>query len=302
MQRKASNEPLLTKPITSALGCVTPVLVVPGVWSKSDLIFQARHVASMVTHNASFNCDAAKVLVTAKGWKQRDTFLKILHQELAAIPARKAYYPGAKERYQAFLDQYPQAQPLVYADEESIPWTVIPQVPANTGEYALNHEAFCGLLAEVTLDAQNPEEFLAKAVNFANQKVKGTLSCVLLVHPKTEKAYSAEIDRAIANLRYGGIGVNVWTGIIYALGLTTWGAFPGNTLTDIGSGRGVVHNAYMFDHPQKSVVRSPFRIFPTPAWFATHNNLLQLGQRVTAFEAYPTWRKLLNVVFAALKG
>lgn len=302
LQRKASNQPLLKKPITSELGCVTPVLVVPGVWSKSDLIFQARHVASMVTHNASFNCDAAKVLVTAKGWKQRDTFLEILHQELAAIPTRKAYYPGARERYEAFLDQYPQAQALVYADEESIPWTVIPQVPPKTGEYALNHEAFCGLLAEVTLDAEDPGEFLAKAVNFANQKVKGTLSCVLLVHPKTEKAYSAEIDRAIANLRYGGIGVNVWTGIIYALGLTTWGAFPGNTLTDIGSGRGVVHNAYMFDHPQKSVVRSPFRIYPTPAWFATHKNLLQLGQRVTAFEAYPTWGKLLDVVFAALKG
>ncbi|WP_392481854.1 aldehyde dehydrogenase family protein [Nostoc sp. C110] len=302
LQRKASNQPLLKKPITSELGCVTPVLVVPGVWSKSDLIFQARHVASMVTHNASFNCDAAKVLVTAKGWKQRDTFLEILHQELAAIPTRKAYYPGARERYEAFLDQYPQAQALVYADEESIPWTVIPQVPPKTGEYALNHEAFCGLLAEVTLDAEDPGEFLAKAVNFANQKVKGTLSCVLLVHPKTEKAYSAEIDRAIANLRYGGIGVNVWTGIIYALGLTTWGAFPGNTLTDIGSGRGVVHNAYMFDHPQKSVVRSPFRIYPTPAWFVTHKNLLQLGQRVTAFEAYPTWGKLLDVVFAALKG
>ncbi|MBD2525901.1 aldehyde dehydrogenase family protein [Nostoc sp. FACHB-133] len=302
LQRKASNQPLLKKPITSELGCVTPVLVVPGVWSKSDLIFQARHVASMVTHNASFNCDAAKVLVTAKGWKQRDTFLEILHQELAAIPTRKAYYPGARERYEAFLDQYPQAQALVYADEESIPWTVIPQVPPKTGEYALNHEAFCGLLAEVTLDAEDPGEFLAKAVNFANQKVKGTLSCVLLVHPKTEKAYSTEIDRAIANLRYGGIGVNVWTGIIYALGLTTWGAFPGNTLTDIGSGRGVVHNTYMFDHPQKSVVRSPFRIYPKPAWFAKHKNLLQLGQRVTAFEAYPTWGKLLDVVFAALKG
>ncbi len=67
---------------------------------------------------------------------------------------------------------------------------MIPQVPPKTGEYALNHEAFCGLLAEVTLDAEDPGEFLAKAVNFANQKVKGTLSCVLLVHPKTEKAHS----------------------------------------------------------------------------------------------------------------
>jgi acyl-CoA reductase-like NAD-dependent aldehyde dehydrogenase len=300
--RQAINQPLLTKPITSALGCVTPVLVVPGSWSKSDLIFQARHIASMVTHNASFNCDAAKVVITAKGWKQRETFLALLHQELAAIPTRKAYYPGAWERYQAFLAQYPQAKPLVAGDEEHIPWTVIPDVPALPGEYALNHEAFCGVLAEVSLDAHNPGEFLAQAVNFANQNIKGTLSCVLLIHPQTAKTYSLEIDRAIADLRYGGIGINVWTGIIYALGVTTWGAFPGNPLTKIGSGRGVIHNTYMFDHPQKSVVYAPFRISPTPAWFANHKNLLPLGQQITSLEAHPTWERLLGVVLAALRG
>jgi hypothetical protein len=302
LQRKEVNEPLLKKPITSQLGCVTPVFVVPGLWSKSDLLFQARHVASMVTHNASFNCDAAKVLVTAKGWKQRDAFLTLLHQELAAIPNRQAYYPGAKERYQAFLDHYPQAQALTCADQESIPWTVIPDISPTLGEYALNHEAFCGLLAEVSLDAHEPGEFLAKAVNFANQKVKGTLSCVLLVHPATEKAYSTEIDQAIADLRYGAIGVNVWSAIVYALGSTTWGAFPGNPLTNIGSGRGVVHNTYLFDYPQKSVVRSPFRIFPTPGWFVTNKNLLELGKRITAFEANPQWYRLPGLILAALKG
>jgi acyl-CoA reductase-like NAD-dependent aldehyde dehydrogenase len=31
--RRATNQPLLQKPITSELGCVTPVLVVPGKWS-----------------------------------------------------------------------------------------------------------------------------------------------------------------------------------------------------------------------------------------------------------------------------
>ena len=40
--------------------------------------------------------------------------------------------------------------------------------------------------------------------------------------------------------------------------------FPGHTLEDIQSGRGVVHNAFLFDHPQKSVVYLPLRIKPTP--------------------------------------
>ena len=300
-RRKAVNEPL-SKPISSELGCVTPVLVVPGPWSEADIAFQARHVASMVAHNASFNCVAAKAVVTAKGWDQREAFLARLHQELAAIPPRQAYYPGAQQRYQAFLDHYPQSQALAPRTEQIVPWTVIPEVSPEQEEYALTHEAFCGVLAEVTLDVVDAGEFLTQAVDFVNQKVWGTLSCVLLVHPETQKAYAAELEEAIATLRYGGIGLNVWTGINYSLGVTTWGAFPGHSLTDICSGRGVVHNTYLFDHPQKSVVRAPFRIMPTPAWFVTHKNLLQLGKRLTAFEAAPTWDKFLSVILAAIKG
>ena len=38
-----------------------------------------------------------------------------------------------------------------------------------------------------------------------------------------------------------------------------WGAFAGDqTLADVGSGLGGVHNSYLYDHPQKAVVRTPF--------------------------------------------
>jgi len=301
-ERKATHAPLLSKSITSELGCVTPILVVPGNWSEADIGFQARHIAAMVAHNASFNCTAGKVVVTAKRWQQREAFLQQFHQELAKTPVRQAYYPGAQQRYQAFLDHYPQAQALAPREEVIVPWTVIPDVPAESGEYALMTEAFCGVLAEVALDVADAGEFLTQAVDFANEQVWGTLSCVLLVHPATRKANAAALEGAIANLRYGGIGVNVWTGVDFLLGVTTWGAFPGHPLNDIQSGRGVVHNTYLFDHPQKSVVRAPFRIFPTPAWFATHKNLRQLAQRLAAFEAAPGWGKLLGVILAAIKG
>ncbi|NJP12001.1 MAG: aldehyde dehydrogenase family protein [Leptolyngbyaceae cyanobacterium RU_5_1] len=300
-QRQATHAPLVDKPITSELGCVTPILIVPGDWSAADLAFQARHVASMVAHNASFNCVAAKVVVTATGWKQRDEFLNQLHQELAKTPSRKAYYPGAKQRYQAFLDRYPQAQALGDTRRD-VPWTVIPDVPADAAEYALNIEAFCGVLAEVSLDASDATEFLTKAVEFANESVWGNLSCALLIDAKTQKHCRAELETAIAQLDYGAIGVNVWTGMNFLLSAVTWGAFPGNLLTDVRSGRGVVHNTYLFEHPQKSVVRAPFRIFPTPIWFADHKNLLQVAQRFAAFEVAPSVGKFLGVVLAALKG
>jgi acyl-CoA reductase-like NAD-dependent aldehyde dehydrogenase len=301
-QRKAENQPLLTKPITSELGCVTPILVVPGQWSPADLKFQARHVASMIAHNASFNCLSGKVIITAKGWPQREEFLEQLRQVLAHTPSRQAYYPGAQSRYQAFLDRYPQALPLGDRTPKIVPWTLIPDVAPSAGEYALTEEAFCGILAEVSLEAADAADFLNQSVQFTNDVLWGSLSCVVLIDPATQKKYRTELEGAIANLRYGGIGVNAWTGAVFLLGATTWGAFPGNTLDNIGSGRGVVHNTYLFDHPQKSVLRAPFRIWPTPIWFVDHRNLKELAQRFADLQAKPTFINFTRVVLAALKS
>jgi acyl-CoA reductase-like NAD-dependent aldehyde dehydrogenase len=299
---KANCQPVTAKPITSELGCVTPILVVPGNWSKSELQFQARHIASMVAHNASFNCAAANVVITAQGWHQHDDFLQQLRQELAKIPPRKAYYPGAYHRYQTFLDRYPHAQVLSPQIEDSVPWTLIPDVPADASEYALQTEAFCGVLAEVGLDVTTADEFLAQAVPFVNEQVWGNLSCVVLVDPRTQKEWALNLQQAIAQLRYGAIGINVWSGVIYAIGDLTWGAFPGNPLDNISSGQGVVHNAYLFDHPQKSVLSAPFRIYPLPFWFANHRNLRRLAQRVVELQANPTWSKFAQVIWEAIKG
>ncbi len=301
-ERKAANNPRITKPITSELGCVTPILVVPGKWSKSDMTFQARHVAATIAHNASFNCASGQVLVTAADWAQRDEFLAAVRRELAATPSRKAYYPGAQARYRSLLDKYPQSEPLGASSSEIVPWTLIPNVPAVTGEYALTEEAFCGVLVEVSIDALTATDFLDRAVDFANDRLWGTLSCTVLIDDRTQQQYHHELDDAIAHLKYGAIGINIWSAMLFYFGSTTWGAYPGNTLSDIGSGIGCVHNTYLFDRPQKSIVYAPFRIFPTPAWFATHKNLLGMAKHLLKFEAYPTWQNLPAVIMAALRG
>jgi len=301
-RRKASGERKNDKPFTAELGCVTPVLVVPGPWSESDLRFQARHVAGMVAQNASFNCNAAKVVVTARGWGERRRFLDAVHETLRKTPARKAYYPGARERYQGFLEHYPKAESLGTAGADAVPWTVIPDVPSGAGEYALTTEAFCGVLAETDVDTADPGVFLKEAVALANERLWGTLSMCLLIHPATEKAFAKELDQAIADLRYGGIGVNVWPGLLYGLVSTTWGAYPGHTPEDIQSGSGVVHNSYLFDFPEKSVLRAPFRIRPTPVWFADHRTLAVVGRRITELEGSPTWLNVVKVAAAALRG
>ncbi len=301
-ERKQAARPRVDKEVTAELGCVTPVLVVPGRWSAAELEFQARHVASMVTHNGSFNCTAAKVLLIARGWPQRGAFLAALADAMTKMPPRYAYYPGAEARYAEFVRHYPQAQALGADGRGVVPWTFIPDVTPAGEDYALRNEAFCGVLAEVSLDASDPVDYLRKAVRFANDRVWGSLSCVVLVHPRTARRHHAAVEQALADLRYGNIGVNVWTGANFTLGVTAWGPYPGNRSEEIGSGRGWVHNTYLFDYPQKSIVRGPFRPRPKPIWFGDHRTLLEVGRRLVPFEAAPSWLKLPGLFVAAIRG
>jgi hypothetical protein len=256
----------------------------------------------MVGHNGSFNCNAAKVLIVAEGWAHRDAFLKQVKEELSKMPSRRAYYPGAQQRYAAFMERYVQAQPLSASGPEIVPWTFIPGVEAKKGEYALTQEAFCGVLAEVSLPGSTAGDFLPNAVRFANDEVWGTLSCCMIVHPSTEKQFPEVVDAAIAHLRYGGIGINCWAGLIFGSIALSWGAYPGHTLEDIRSGIGSVHNSFLIDNPHHSVMRAPFRIAPYPLWFANHKNLTGLGKALAKMEESPGFFRLLGVLVQAFQG
>ena len=298
-----AGTPRLTKPISSELGCVTPVIVVPGRWSEKDLDFQAANVATMVANNASFNCNAAKLLVTSRRWPQRMEFLRRVERVLASLPEREAYYPGADLKYDEFLAAHPEARPLASRRQGSIPWTTIFDVdPDDTEDIVFKREAWCGVLAETTLGGQDGFGYLRRAVDFVNDHVWGTLSCVVLIHPDTQQQLGSRFEQAIADLRYGSICVNHWAALSYGLGYTTWGAYPGHTLEDIGSGRGVVHNTLMFDSPQKSVVYGPFSAFPKPPWFSTHRRSHQVGRSLARFEQSPSLTRALGVVYHALRA
>ena len=301
-QRKASGTRQNTKPITSELGAVSPVLVVPGPWSDDDIDFQARQVTAMVAQNASFNCNAGKVLLLAEGWEQKQQFLDALRRQLTQTPPRRSYYPGAQDRYQAFLDNYPQAEVFGERSEEVVPWTLITGVGTGPAEYATRNEAFCGVLAVVELPVASASDYLSSAVEFSNETMWGTLSCNVLIHPKAEKELGAAFDQAIADLRYGAIGINCWSGLVYGLVNTTWGAFPGHSLEDIQSGRGTVHNSLFLDHPQKSVARAPWRLRPAGLWFVDHKNLLATARKLVDFELKPSWLKVPGVAAEALRG
>jgi len=351
-RRRERGAPLLAKPISAELGNVSPVIVVPapppaagsgsgsgagagaalGSYGAADLAYHAENLVTMVTNNAGFNCNATRVVIQHAASPDRERLLDAVRERLARVPARRAYYPGAADRYRAFVAAHPEAERFGAtagalgepgepgipgepgapgepggrgAPADRLPWTLIPHLdPGARGDICYTTEAFCGLFAETAIAAGGIPEYLERAVAFANDSLWGTLNATLIVPPAAlaDPAIAAAVERAIADLRYGTVSVNHWAAIGYGLVVTPWGAYPGHTAQDIQSGTGVVHNTLMFSRVQKSVVRAPFHARPKPAWFADHRTASRLTPRLVRFEADPSPAKLPGIFSLALRG
>jgi hypothetical protein len=306
-QRKARIAPLLRKPISAELGNVSPVIVVPapGGYRDADLAYQAENLVTMLTNNAGFNCNAARVIIQHAASADRERLLAAVRALLARVPPRRAYYPGASERYHAFVAAHPEAERFGAEAGDQLPWTLISKLdPGARGDICYSTEAFCGLFAETAIGAGSVAEYLDRAAAFANDSLWGTLNVTLVVPPAaaSDPEVAAAVERAIAELRYGTVAVNHWAAIGYGLVVTPWGAYPGHTAQDVQSGTGVVHNTLMFSRVQKSVVRAPFHARPKPAWFATHRTAARLTPRLVRFEAEPSPAKLPGIFSLALRG
>lgn len=315
-RRKERDEPEIDKRVTSELGGVGPVVVVPGPWSEADIRFQAEHVATIKMHNAGFNCIAGQVLVLPSDWALRDALVHAVRRVLRELPDRPAYYPGAEDRARAACEAYPGAVERLGPSGARL---LLPHVPADAGEqHAFASEFFGAALAVTPLPGgapgENPGDFLDRAVNFCNQRLLGSLGMSILIHPRTAEELGGRLEEAVARLRYGTVGVNTWSGVGFLIAQAPWGAFPGHTRTDIQSGRGFVHNALLFDQPQKTVLRGPFAPFPRslrlgelhaspkPPWFVTSRTAETTFRRLTSYTAAPGPLKLAGIVASALRG
>ncbi|MFD2028458.1 aldehyde dehydrogenase family protein [Promicromonospora aerolata] len=302
-RRRTANEPRLRVPITSELGGVAPIIVVPGRWSPADLRFQAEHLVSMRLHNAGHNCVAGQVVVLSADWDQKDAFLAELRRALATMPGRTPWYPGTDAKVARAERAHPDAEHV----SGRLLMEVAPGDPACADEYFAPVLAWTGLPGEGA-------DFLRNAVGFANDSLAGTLGANVVVRPQDRAALGAAFDAAIADLRYGNIAINAWTGVGFLLPGATWGAFPGHTLADVGSGIDVVHNGHLLAEPERSVVTGPFRpfprsvlhgelsLFPKPPWFSGSRSGTETGRRLTGYAAAPSWSRLIPVLLAAFRA
>lgn len=95
---KAAGIPVLQKPMTSELGCITPWIIAPAIFTEEELKHHATHLATAFLQNNSCNCNAPKLLVLSEGWEQKAHFLTILKAVMAGRPFAVPYYPGTEKR------------------------------------------------------------------------------------------------------------------------------------------------------------------------------------------------------------
>lgn len=308
---KAAGTPKITKPITSELGAVCPTIVVPGPWSRADLRFQAEHIATQKLHNSGFNCVACQMLVVPRDWPLAPALMGNLRKVMAGLSPRPAYYPGAAARMEEFASQGPTE---AFA-RGAAPACLVAPVPSEPGHWFTQNEVFAPALSIHEIGGTDPETYLVEAVRFANAALHGTLGANLLIHPDTLRQIGKKrFEEIIADLRYGAIAINGWTGMAFLTSACPWGAFPGHTLAEVGSGIGFAHNTFMFDRPERTVIWAPWRPFPRnllsggrsllprPPWFVTNRRQHVIGKLLTEFQHRPRWHKLPRIFWNAMRG
>ncbi|MFG2576296.1 aldehyde dehydrogenase family protein [Streptomyces sp. NPDC048481] len=308
-ERRRTDTPRNDKPFSSELGGVTPCIVAPGDWSAAAFRYQAEHIVTSKMNNSGHNCVASQILILPRDWDGSDRLLGEIRRVLRELPPRADYYPGAAGRLDAVLAAHPEAEVL----GDGACRVLVPDITVED-DVLLCDEVFGSALGVVRLPGSDAEAFLREAVDFANDKLPGTLGVTLIVDPETERAHRVAVDSAVEALRYGTVGVNVWCAIGFLLGYTPWGAYPGHTRQEIGSGIGFVHNAYLLEDVEKSVIRSPFApaprglftgspsLAPRPPYFVTNRTALTTVERLTRFTAAPSVAKLPGLFASALRG
>lgn len=307
--RKAAGTPLLQKPITSELGGVAPIIVIPGNWSKADLKYQAEHVATQRLHNGGYNCIAGQIVVLSSEWPQKKAFLDALRTALASAPDRAPWYPGSDARVGQASAAYPNAEKL-----GSNGGRLLVDIHSDDDARAIEAtEYFSPVLGVIGLPGTG-QTFLDAAVETINRDFVGTLGANILCLPSMIKQLGAGFENALSRLDYGTIAVNAWTGAGFLSAGAPWGAFPGHTLENVQSGIGVVHNALLLDDTEKTIVRGPFRpfprsmahgefaLFPKPPWFVSARSARTTGRLLSEFAAAPSWLKMPAIFISAFRA
>jgi acyl-CoA reductase-like NAD-dependent aldehyde dehydrogenase len=297
-ENKRNRKPQFNKKVTGELGNVTPVIVVPGPWNNKDIDQQAENIFAYMVVNNGYTCVANRLLIQSDSWPATQTIYTKIRQFFQDFIPEKAYYPGSERRIREAIKAHPNSEVIGEFVDGKTPWVFASHLNLDEQHLCFQQEIFGSFYGGVNLSANNVPEFIDKAVDFCNKKLWGTLGISLIVHPNSLKdpLIKAAVDRAVANLQYGSIGVNTIAGLNYMVGRNGWGGYPNSSYEDVQSGIGWVNNTLMFDRVQKSISRGPFSFPFKPPNFVTSPGRLRFSKAFFEYERFPSWFNLFKML------
>ena len=286
-----------SKPITSELGNVTPIIIHPGKWSTSDIKYQARKIVTGKLNNNGFNCIAAQVVVLPDGWGHTETLIKYVKYYMNKAKDRKAYYPDSIER----LTKLEKDKSYERVNSLSCTTPHLTREIKAYNKYELD-EVWSSTIYFRKIAYSNAEDYVKKTIDYCNNELWGNLGVSVIIKNHNNKFNKHITNSYIENLKYGTIAINEWAAIGYIIPQLPWGGFPGNKDNDIQSGQSVVHNSMLFESPLKGIVETKFRIsrLIDPPWFITNRKSRRLFMNLTYFQINNTKINLIKLIFSAL--
>jgi acyl-CoA reductase-like NAD-dependent aldehyde dehydrogenase len=262
--RDRHGPPRLAQSITCELGNVTPWFIVPGRYSPRALARQAEMVAVSILNNTSFNCIATKLVVTARSWEQRETFLDLVQQRLAALPPRADWYPGSAAAW-AMLAGRPTPA------DGTLPWVFRTGIDADGDSQFIGREWFVPVAAELPLAADSMEAFCS-GVQGLVARLPGSLAASVTLPDSLAAHDRARGELLVEHLPFGVVAVNTWSALAYSFATVPWGGYPGATLAAPRSGIGFVHDPLLLPLVHNTILRAPLAPRLLPAWFPWHRH------------------------------
>jgi hypothetical protein len=285
------------KPITTELGNVTPIIIHPGNWTRSEIRHQAKKIVTAKLNNSGFNCIAAQVIVLPKNWKHSEKLKNEIKLYLKKVGDTTSYYPGASENLEDLIksENYEQINNLSC----STPF-LVSELDLEK-EYG-NKEVWSTALFFHELPYTSYENFCSKAIDYVNNDLWGNLGVSVLIKNYKKKTNQEIMNTYVEELNYGTVAINEWSALGFVIPTLPWGGFPGNKDNDIQSGQGYVHNAMLFESPQKGIIYSKFKLAPfiDPPWFVTNKRAHRIFKNLTYYQATKSKINLIKLIFSTL--
>lgn len=261
LKNKEIDNRINKKPVEGELGNISPVIVVPGNWTEADYDHYADLLLQMMTVNNGYACLTTRVVILPKNWDGSEKLMNKLTALMSkAVPAIN-FYPGTDLTAKEAMECYPDALQFGKLTNASQPMIFATNLSPDKNEPAFTREFWMTFSSQVSLNGDTPEEFLKNAIQFANERLWGTLVATIFIDHETQVSLekSGAMKKFIDDLQYGNVTINVWPVITAVAGQNSEGGYPGSSYTNIQSGNVITRNSLMLDKIEKTVFYAKFR-------------------------------------------